>query len=115
MTYEGRLRFAELIKRLVSEAGSRRAFAKSIGVTSTAVIGWEDCRSIPELENIIHISQKSGYKLEELQSMFYGKLDTKPSTYEEVVKQIESMPPKQLAKISRVVSNRLCAIAESVG
>lgn len=115
VTYEGRERFSQLIKRLVAEAGSKRAFARSIGVTSTAVTGWEECRSMPEFENLIHISEKSGYKLEELQFMLFGKSINKSSDFDQVIKQIESMPPKQLVKISKVVTDRLYAIAESVG
>lgn len=115
MNYEGREKFSLLIKRLVVEAGSRRAFARSIGVTSTAVTGWEECRSTPEFENLIHISEKSGYKLEELQAMLFGRSSNKTSDYDQVLKQIESMPPKQLARIGRYVSDKLFAIAESVG
>jgi transcriptional regulator with XRE-family HTH domain len=113
VNYEGRQRFASLVKRLVKESGSRRAFAKNIGVTSSAVIGWEECRSIPDLDNLAKIAQKSGYSVEELQKMLLGKADRlKASDFDLVVKKIESMPPKQLALISRLVSDRLVALVE---
>ena len=114
MTYEGRQQFAALIKRLVKETGSRRAFARSIGVTSSAVIGWEEGRSIPDFDNLVQVSAKAGYSLEELQTMLAGK-PVKTIGVNEVLKQIENMPLRELAKVERAVSDRLVAISEASG
>ena len=116
MSIEGRQQFSDLINRLVHETGSRRAFARKIGVTSSAVSGWQECKSIPDLENLTAIANYSGYSIQELQNMLIGK--TIPSQVNEIAqikKKIQTMKVGDLADIYRLVSDRLVTIAESAG
>ena len=116
MTIEGRQRFADLINRLVNEVGSRRAFARNIGVTSSAVSGWQECKSIPDLENLTSIASYSGYSIQELQNMLLGKtLPNQVSEITQIKNKIQTMKVDDLTQVYRLVSDRLVAIAESAG
>jgi transcriptional regulator with XRE-family HTH domain len=113
---EGRQRFADLINRLVSETGSRRAFARKIGVTSSAVSGWQECRSIPDLENLTAIASYSGYSIQELQNMLVGKtVSSQVNEITQIKNKIQTMKVGDLTDVYRLVSDRLVAIAESAG
>lgn len=114
VSIEGRQRFADLINRLVNELGSRRAFARKIGVTSTAVTGWQECKSIPDLENLAAIAAYSGYSIQELQNMLMGKpLVSQVSEITQIKNKIQTMKVDDLTQVYRLVSDRLVAIAES--
>lgn len=116
MTIEGRQRFADLINRLVNEVGSRRAFARKIGVTSSAVTGWQECKSIPDLENLTAIASYSGYSIQELQNMLVGKtVVNQVSEITQIKNKIQTMKVDDLTQVYRLVSDRLVAIAESAG
>jgi transcriptional regulator with XRE-family HTH domain len=113
---EGRQRFADLINRLVRDTGSRRAFARKIGVTSSAVSGWQECRSIPDLENLTAIASYSGYSIQELQNMLVGKtVSSQVNEIAQIKNKIQTMKVGDLTDVYRLVSDRLVAIAESAG
>ncbi len=116
MSIEGRQQFADLINRLVNETGSRRAFARKIGVTSSAVSGWQECRSIPDLENLTAIASYSGYSIQELQNMLIGKTtSSQVNEITQIKNKIQTMKVGDLTDVYRLVSDRLVAIAESAG
>jgi transcriptional regulator with XRE-family HTH domain len=116
VSIEGRQQFADLINRLVNETGSRRAFARKIGVTSSAVSGWQECRSIPDLENLTAIASYSGYSIQELQNMLIGKTtSSQVNEITQIKNKIQTMKVGDLTDVYRLVSDRLVAIAESAG
>lgn len=116
MSIEGRQQFADLINRLVQDTGSRRAFARKIGVTSSAVSGWQECKSIPDLENLTSIATYSGYSTQELQSMLVGKaVRSQAGEITQIKNKIQTMKVRDLTDVYRLVSDRLVAIAESAG
>lgn len=116
MSIEGRQQFADLINRLVNETGSRRAFARKIGVTSSAVSGWQECRSIPDLENLTAIASYSGYSIQELQNMLIGRTaSSQVNEITQIKNKIQTMKVGDLTDVYRLVSDRLVAIAESAG
>ncbi len=100
MTLEGREKLAELLKTLVQKHKSRRAFARSIGVAHTTVISWENMTSFPDMENLIKISQESGYSLTELQEMIDG--EAKPiskGSVERVIHEIQQLSRRDIARV----------------
>jgi transcriptional regulator with XRE-family HTH domain len=116
VSIEGRQQFADLINRLVNETGSRRAFARKIGVTSSAVSGWQECRSIPDLENLTAIASYSGYSIQELQNMLIGRTaSSQVNEITQIKNKIQTMKVGDLTDVYRLVSDRLVAIAESAG
>jgi len=116
VSIEGRQQFADLINRLVGETGSRRAFARKIGVTSSAVTGWQECRSIPDLENLTAIAEYSGYSIQELQNMLLGKaIKSQVNEITQIKNKIQTMKVGDLTQVYKLVSDRLVAIAESAG
>jgi len=116
VSIEGRQQFADLINRLVQDTGSRRAFARKIGVTSSAVSGWQECKSIPDLGNLTSIATYSGYSTQELQSMLVGKaVRSQAGEITQIKNKIQTMKVRDLTDVYRLVSDRLVAIAESAG
>ena len=116
MAIEGRQRFADLINRLVNELASRRAFARKIGVTSSAVTGWQECKSIPDFENLTAIAAYSGYSIQDLQNMLLGKpVASQIGEITQIKNKIQTMKVRDLTEVYRLVSDRLVAIAESTG
>ena len=116
MSIEGRQQFADLINRLVHDTGSRRSFARKIGVTSSAVSGWQECKSIPDLENLTAIATYSGYSTQELQNMLVGKVvRSQAGEITQIKNKIQTMKIGDLTDVYRLVSDRLVAIAESAG
>jgi transcriptional regulator with XRE-family HTH domain len=103
-------KLAKLVKELRNDT-SQKEFAKSLGVTYSAIQSWENAEVTPSSENLIRISKAAGYSLEELLSYLDGKPIETPTNVERLVAQIKSMPPKDLAIVARAVGDRLSAIA----
>lgn len=110
MDAKAKERLAKLIKDL-RKGLSQKEFAKSLGVTYSAIQSWENAEVTPSSENLIKISKAAGYSLEELISFLNGQPVERPSSIEKLVAQIQTMPTKELAAVARAVGDRLSAIA----
>lgn len=114
MNLESKFKFASVVKTLRGDM-SKSAFARTLGVSHTAISNWEDAQHIPDSKTLSKIAHKAGYTLDEFISYLEDKKIYKPSMVDEMLSQVKSMPPKELALLGRAVSDRLYAIAESVG
>lgn len=115
MKLEEREKLAQLIKQKRGSM-SKSAFARELGVSHTAVTGWENCISEPDPNNLIAIARALGMSLDNLHDYLRGgKLTT--SEFETLVGKIRSMRMTltQIAVIDHAVSEKLLAIAESAG
>jgi len=96
---------------------SRRAFAREIGVTATAVIAWENTDSEPDMEHLTTIAKMAGYSLDELRAYLgdgeVKKLEKIP--FARMLSETSSLSIKEAAALYRAVGDRLVAIAESAG
>jgi transcriptional regulator with XRE-family HTH domain len=112
MTQESKERLSALIKRLRG-ALTQKEFAKRLGVTTGAIQAWENAEVTPGGNNLLRIAREAGYTLEDLMIYLEGENPAlEPGEIEHLIRRIYTMPPKQLARIGRVVSDRLVAIAE---
>lgn len=114
MKQESKKRLSELIKQ-IRGTSTQKEFAKRLGVTTGAIQAWENAEVTPGGSNLMRIAKESGTTLEELIAYLEGETTALNSTEIEIdylVRRIATMPPKQLALIGRVVSDRLVAIAE---
>lgn len=93
---------------------TKSGFAHSLGLNHTAISNWENDLHIPDSKTLAKIAHKTGYTLDEFISYLEDGETFKPSIIDEMLSQVKSMPPKELA-VGRAVSDRLYAIAESVG
>ncbi len=96
---------------------SRRAFARDIGVTATAVIAWEKADSEPDREHLTKIAKLAGYSLDELLEYLEG-VSTKRSDkipFARMLTETSHLSIKEAAELYRAVGDRLVAIAESAG
>lgn len=105
-------RLSVLVKDLRGHV-SQRKFAKELGVSFASIQSWEAGDAMPSMENLALIAAKSGYTLEGLIAYLEDKPVPRGPDLNEIVMEIRRMPPKQLAQVSRVVSDRLIAIAEA--
>lgn len=115
MTLEEREKLAELIKQKRGSM-SKSAFARLLGVTHTAVTGWENCLSEPDHHNLLAIARVLGMSLDNLHDCLKGG-KASASEFDSLVGKIKSMRMSlnQIAVIDHVVSEKLLAIAESAG
>ena len=115
MTLEERKKLAELIKQKRGSM-SKSAFARILGVTHTAVTGWENCVSEPDHHNLLAIAKCLGMTLDGLHDCLKGRRASS-SEFETLVGKIKSMRMtlNQIAVIDHAVSEKLLAIAEGVG
>lgn len=115
MNQESKERLSELVKRLRGSF-SQKVFAKRLGVTTGAIQAWENAEVTPGSSNLSRIAKEAGYTLEELMTYLEGEAPAPEiNEIEQLINRIATMPPKQLAQIGKVVSDRLVAIAESAG
>jgi transcriptional regulator with XRE-family HTH domain len=109
----------ERLSVLVKEARgnmTKSAFAEMLGVSHTAVGSWEQGSFMPDVKSLVKISSILGLSVEELLIRIEGKhISSKSFDLNRMINQINSMPQKQVALLGRAVSDRLYAIAESVG
>jgi transcriptional regulator with XRE-family HTH domain len=115
MTLEEREKLAELIKQKRGSM-SKSAFARVLGVSHTAITGWENCVSEPDHHNLLAIAKALGMSLDNLHDFLKGG-STSNSEFDRIVGKIKSMSMtlNQIAVIDHVVSEKLLAIAESAG
>ncbi|CAN1211897.1 Helix-turn-helix transcriptional regulator [Tumidithrix helvetica PCC 7403] len=117
MDSNAKARLALLIKQLRGNA-TQKEFAKMIGVTYGAIQSWEDAEVTPGASNLTKIAKIAGFSLEELMSYLEGEEDKQIDdsiNYLAVAQKVDSMSITELTYIYRAVSDRLVAIAESVG
>ena len=113
MNIQGRQKLTETLLNLRGSK-SRRSFARELGVTATAVIGWENGTSVPDRENLTKIAVLAGYSLDKFIVYLEGLTPrAKPSELDQMVTNIKNLPLRQLAVVERAVSDRLVAIAEA--
>ncbi len=96
---------------------SRRAFAREIGVTATAVIAWENTDSEPDMQHLTTIAKLAGYTLDELR-VFLGDSEQKKTSkipFARMLTETSQLSIKEAAELYRAVGDRLVAIAESAG
>ena len=112
---EGRENLVEIIKKSRGSM-SQRAFAKLLGVSTTAVQLWEKGDSVPDTENLAKIAAIAGYKVDELVSCLMDK----PVLYEivteplaQILKQIKVMPLTEVAMIACAAADRLAEAVDS--
>lgn len=72
MDAEYRRRLSEEVKR-ARGTRSQRQFAKALGVSYPAVRSWEECESLPGLENLELIAESLGQSLEEFLAHLRGE------------------------------------------
>ena len=94
---------------------SQRAFGIELGVSSTAVQHWENGVSIPETKHLSSIATRAGYTLQQVIEFIEGGDLPEADIIVLMTRQIKKLSFKQIALIDRAVSDRLMAIAESVG
>lgn len=114
MKDERKSRIADLVVKARGDM-SQNKFAELLGVVSGTLQGWELGRSEPKLEHLETIAASAGYKVEDVVAYISGEQLPKPVSEEFILKRIKYMQPKQIAVVGRAVSDRLVAIAESVG
>ena len=114
MTIDSKQRLADLIKVLRGNQ-SQRAFAKNLGVSFASIQSWENGYAMPSMDNLNLIATKAGYTLQGLIAYLEDRPIPKTATLEEIIMQIKDLPLKQIAVVERALSDRLMAIAESVG
>ena len=106
MNVEARDRLSELVKKTRGQM-SQRAFSRLLGVSLTAVQGWEEGRSVPGIDNLERIASAAGLKTEDLVAYLDGKPLPESLQADQIVKQIKYMPKSQFAEVVRAVGNRL--------
>jgi len=96
---------------------SRRSFAREIGVSATAVIGWENLSNEPDREHLAKIANMAGYTLDNFVAYLEGKKLQKPSDFGYLKQQITTLKVPEFVELYRLMSDRIAelAIAESVG
>ena len=115
MTLQEREKLADLIRQKRGTM-SKSAFGRIIGVSHTAISGWEKCISEPDHDNLLSISKALGMTLDNLHDYLKGN-KTSNTEFERLVGRIKSMTMtlNQVAVIDHVVSEKLMAIAQSSG
>jgi len=100
MNLEGREKLAKLLETLVVKHKSRRGLARTLGISHTTIIGWENMTSFPDMENLIKIAEQSGYSLSELQEMIEGKSNQNPKiTVDRVICEIQQLSRRDIARV----------------
>jgi transcriptional regulator with XRE-family HTH domain len=118
MNHLSKLKLGNLVKQLRGNQ-TQKEFAKRLGVTHGAIQSWENGEVTPGSVNLSRIAREGGYTLTELMDYLEGnskhsQTDSNISV-ERLVAEVRYMPAKDLAMLGRAVSDRLYAIAESVG
>lgn len=114
MSKDTKQKISQLVKKARAEK-SQRAFAISLGVSSTAVQHWENGVSIPETKHLSDIAALAGYNLSQVMAYLDGSPLPELDITNEVVSYVNKMSFKQLTVVTRAVADRYSAIAESVG
>ncbi len=105
-------RLAALVKSLRGQE-SQRKFAKSLGVSFASIQSWEAGDAMPSRENLSLLAARAGYTLQGLVSYLDNEPLPEGPSVSEIVRQIRTLPPKQLALIGRAVTDRFESLAES--
>lgn len=114
MNTETKQKLSQLVKKARGDK-SQRAFAISLGVSSTAVQHWENGTSMPEAKHLSQIANAAGYSLSQVMAYLDGAELPQLDITTEVVSYVNKMSFKQLTVVTRAVADRYSAIAESVG
>jgi transcriptional regulator with XRE-family HTH domain len=110
MNLDKKERLSEIVKRARGSM-SKSAFGRLLGVSHTAITGWEEGLNEPSTENLKKIANKIGCTLGDLEKLIDGNLKVAPSEVDQIAVKIRYMPEKEFAVIVRAVGDRLSAIA----
>lgn len=108
---ESKERLAEIVRKARGQT-SQRAFARKLGVSLTAVQGWENAESIPGSENLSKIAAAAGVTLEELVRHLEGKPQPQVTDIDQMLMSIRHMPLPQVALIAHAAVDRLTTVTE---
>lgn len=110
MNLDSRENLSELIKKLVAQSRSRNAFARDLGVAPATVIAWEKGESIPDRESLLKLTTKTGYSIQELLGMSYGKTSVEHPSVERILRELERLPREEVARIIRKATDILVMV-----
>lgn len=114
MNTEARKKLIEIVKKTRGTL-SQRAFAKLLGVSTTAVQSWERGDSVPDTDNLGKIAARAGYTLEQFLAYLESDAIPQSSEFNLIIKQIKYMPLSQVAQIAQAAAERFASVAEASG
>jgi transcriptional regulator with XRE-family HTH domain len=106
---KGREKLQKIINDLVKRAKSRRAFARTLGVSASAVISWEH-GTIPDTENLAKIALMAGYTLDEMKAVIDGKPNIQAKPVDEVIKDLENLPREDVLRVVKTGAELLATM-----
>lgn len=109
MNLDRKERLSEIVKKARGRM-SKSAFGRVLGVSHTAVTGWEEGVNEPSTENLKKIAARMGCTFADLEKLIDGNLEVKPSEVDQIAVKIRHMEDKEFAVIVRAVGDRLSAI-----
>ncbi|WP_019502716.1 helix-turn-helix domain-containing protein [Pseudanabaena sp. PCC 6802] len=107
---EGREKLQKIINDLVKRSKSRRAFARSLGVSASAVISWEN-GAIPDTKNLAKIAMMAGYTLDEIKAVLDGKPHQQAKPVDAVIKDLENLPREDVLRVVKTGAELLLTMA----
>jgi transcriptional regulator with XRE-family HTH domain len=110
MNLDKKERLSEIVKKARGNM-SKSAFGRALGVSHTAITGWEEGINEPSTENLKKIAAKMGCTLADLEKLINDDLELQPSEVDQMAVKIRHMEDKEFAVIVRAVGDRLNAIA----
>ncbi len=110
MNLQARERLSNVLKDLQS-GKSRRGFAREVGVSATAVIGWENLANEPDREHLAKIANLAGYKLDDFVDYLEGKKSQKPSEFGRLKQEVKGLKVNEFVELYKLMSDRMVEIA----
>jgi transcriptional regulator with XRE-family HTH domain len=108
MNLEARERLASFVTRARGKR-SRRAFARVLDVSNSAIQDWETLKSVPDTNNLKKIARSGGLTLEQLLEYLTNGTEPRNSNLESVLKLLEVMPLSQVAEVAQAACTRLAS------
>jgi transcriptional regulator with XRE-family HTH domain len=96
------IRAKQKLAILVHDACTRhgqRGYAKRLGVSQSAVLGWLEARSTPTIDNLKRIALDAGYTLEQFEAYLNEQPLPRPSTKDQLVVQMRQLARQELAEV----------------
>ncbi len=109
MDTKARQRLSTIVESGCERYG-QRGYARKLGVSQNAVIGWLECRSVPTAENLRLIASEAGYTLDEFMDYLgSAQKSINPSEFDAFLKQMRKMDREQVKKLAQVAVDLLAA------
>jgi transcriptional regulator with XRE-family HTH domain len=108
MNLDERERLASFVKLARGER-SRRAFARLIDVSNSAIQDWETLQSVPDTTNLTRIARAGGLSLEQLLDYLQTGRMPRSTNLDSALKLIEILPLSQVAEVVQAGCSRLAA------